>query len=58
MREIFNELGYDNNKSVGVLLNELNENPDFLYADTPDRKEIVIRDYTAMVAEASATIAV
>ncbi len=53
MREIFNELGYDNNKSVGVLLNELNENPDFLYADTPDRKEIVIRDYTAMVAEAA-----
>ena len=44
MREIFNELGYDNNKSVGVLLNELNENPDFLYADTPDGKEIVIRD--------------
>ena len=53
MREIFNELGYDNNKSVGVLLNELNENPDFLYADTPDRKEIVIKDYTAMVAEAA-----
>jgi len=56
MREIFNELGYDNNKSVGVLLNELNENPDFLYADTPDRKEIVIRDYTAMVAEAAKKI--
>ncbi len=53
MREIFNELDYDNNKSVGVLLNELNENPDFLYADTPNRKEIVIRDYTAMVAEAA-----
>jgi uncharacterized protein (DUF885 family) len=56
MREIFNELGYDNNKSVGVLLNELNENPDFLYADTPDRKEIVIRDYTAMVEEAAKKI--
>ena len=56
MREIFNELGYDNNKSVGVLLNELNENPDFLYADTQDRKEIVIRDYTTMVAEAAKKI--
>ncbi len=55
MREIFNELGYDN-KSVGVLLNELNENSDFLYADTPDRKEIVIRDYTEMVAEAAKKI--
>ena len=51
--EIFNELGYDNKKPVGLLLNELNESPDFLYADTPDRKEIVIRDYTEMVAEAA-----
>ena len=40
-------------KPVGILLNELNENTDFLYADTPDRKEIVIRDYTEMVAEAA-----
>ena len=51
--EIFTELGYDKGKPVGILLNELNENPDFLYADTPDRKEIVIRDYTEMVAEAA-----
>ena len=51
--EIFAELGYDKGKPVGILLNELNENPDFLYADTPDRKEIVIRDYTEMVAEAA-----
>ena len=51
--EIFNELGYDNKKPVGLLLNELNESPDFLYADTADRKEIVIRDYTEMVAEAA-----
>ena len=33
-------------------MNELNENPDFLYADTPDRKEIVVKDYTEMVEEA------
>ena len=52
MREILTSLGYAENKSVGELMNELNENPDFLYADTPDRKEIVVNDYTDMVNEA------
>ena len=52
MREILTSLGYDENKSVGELMNELNENPDFLYADTPNRKEIVVNDYTEMVNEA------
>ncbi len=52
MRYILSSLGYDESKSVGEIMNELNENPDFLYADTPDRKEIVIEDYTEMVEEA------
>ena len=53
MSEILKNLGYDtNNKSVGQIMNDLNEDPKFLYADTPDRKEIVIADYTAMVKEA------
>jgi uncharacterized protein (DUF885 family) len=52
MKEILTSLGYDESKSVGELMNELNENPDFLYADTPDRKEIVVNDYTKMVNEA------
>ena len=52
MKEILTSLGYDENKSVGELMNELNENPNFLYADTPDRKEIVVNDYTDMVNEA------
>ena len=52
MRYILSSLGYDESKSVGEIMNELNENPDFLYADTPDRKEIVIKDYTEMVEEA------
>jgi uncharacterized protein (DUF885 family) len=52
MRYILSSLGYDENKSVGEIMNELNENPDFLYADTPDRKEIVVKDYTEMVEEA------
>ena len=52
MKEILINQGYDSAKNVGQLMNELNENPDFLYADTPDRKEIVVRDYTEMVDEA------
>ena len=52
MREILTTLGYDENKTTGELMNELNEDLDFLYADTPDRKEIVVNDYTEMVNEA------
>ena len=49
MKEILTNQGYDSTKNVGQLMNELNENPDFLYADTPDRKEIIVKDYTEMV---------
>ena len=52
MRDIFIELGYEINKPIGEMMNDLNEDPKFLYADTPDRKEIVIRDYNKMVKEA------
>ena len=53
MSEILKNLGYDTkNKSVGQIMNDLNEDPKFLYEDTPDRKDIVIADYTAMVKEA------
>ena len=52
MSKILTDLGYDANKNVGEIMNALNENPKFLYADTPDRKEIVISDYTEMVNEA------
>ena len=52
MKEIFLELGYQVNKPVGEMMNDLNENPDFLYPDTPDRKEIVVADYNQMVKEA------
>ena len=52
MKEIFTMLGYEVNKPVGEMMNDLNENPDFLYADTPDRKEIVIADYNQMLKEA------
>ncbi len=57
MNEILTSLGYDTvSKSVGQIMNELNENPDFLYADTPNRKEIVVNDYTFMVNEAIAVM--
>ena len=53
MSEILKNLGYDTeNKSVGQIMNDLNEDPKFLYADTPDRKDIVVADYTEMVKEA------
>ena len=52
MKEIFLELGYEVNKPIGKMMNELNENPEFLYEDTPNRKEIVIKDYNKMVKEA------
>tara|TARA_B110000196_G_scaffold300236_1_gene293467 strand:+ start:1442 stop:3190 length:1749 start_codon:yes stop_codon:yes gene_type:complete len=52
MKEIFLELGYKVDKPVGTMMNDLNENPEFLYADTPNRKEIVIADYNKMVKEA------
>jgi len=53
MKEILNSLGYDPKKSAGELMNELNEDPSFLYADTPDRKDIVVKDYMDMVNEAT-----
>ena len=56
MKEILVSLGYDANKTVGVLMNELNEDPSMLYEDTPDRKEIVLKDYTDMVHEATDAI--
>lgn len=53
MKEILNSLGYDPKKSAGELMNELNQDPSFLYADTPDRKDIVVNDYMEMVNEAT-----
>ena len=53
MKEILVSLGYDANKASGALMNELNEDPSMLYADTADRKEIVVQDYMNMVTEAT-----
>ena len=56
MKDILVSLGYDASKDTGTLMNALNEDPSMLYADTPDRKEIVVQDYMNMVVEASTTI--
>ena len=52
MKEIFYQLGYEVDKTVGEMMNELNENSNFLYADTPDRKKIIISDYNKMLLQA------
>ena len=56
MLEILTRLGYDGNQSVGALMNALNEDPQFLYPDTPDRKDKVVADYNQMVVDATETI--
>jgi uncharacterized protein (DUF885 family) len=52
MKEIFIELGYEVDKTIGEMMNELNEDSNFLYDDTPDRKKIVISDYNEMLIQA------
>ena len=51
MQEIAFDLGYGKQVNVGQLMNKLNEDPNFLYADTPDRKEKVVNDYNSIVVE-------
>ena len=51
MSTILNQLGYTDFKSVGNMMNALNENPQFLYADTEDRKDVVVGDYNSIVEE-------
>ena len=53
MSEILDEIGYQSNKPVGLIMNDLNEDENFLYADSPDRKEIVVADYNEMVTAAT-----
>ena len=51
MQAIALDLGYGDKVNVGELMNKLNEDPNFLYADTPDRKETVVNDYNSIVEE-------
>ena len=51
MQAIALDLGYGEEVNVGKLMNKLNEDPNFLYADTPDRKETVVNDYNSIVEE-------
>ena len=56
MRSILTTLGYGTEESVGTLMNLLNEDPKFLYEDTPDRKELVVADYAKIVSESELVI--
>ena len=49
MSQVLSDLGYDPTIGVGNVMNALNESDEFLYADTPDRKKIIIRDYEQIV---------
>ena len=51
MQAILSELAYGDNLNVGEMMNKLNEDPEFLYADTADRKSIVVKDYNYIVEE-------
>lgn len=51
MQEIAFDLGYGDQVKVGQLMNSLNEDSNFLYSDTPDRKERVVADYNSIVEE-------
>jgi len=51
MQAILSELNYGDNLNVGEMMNKLNEDSQFLYADTPDRKSIVVNDYNDIVEE-------
>jgi len=44
-------LDYGDQVNVGQLMNSLNEDSNFLYSDTPDRKERVVADYNSIVEE-------
>ena len=51
MQEIAFDLGYGDQVKVGQLMNSLNEDSNFLYSDTPGRKEKVVADYNSIVEE-------
>ena len=51
MQEIAFELGYGKQVNVGQLMNDLNEDSNFLYPDTSDRKDRVVEDYNSIVEE-------
>ena len=51
MQEIAFDLDYGDQVNIGQLMNSLNEDSNFLYSDTPDRKERVVADYNSIVEE-------
>ncbi|WP_196139720.1 DUF885 family protein [Aliikangiella sp. G2MR2-5] len=53
MEAILESQGYSG-KSVGQIMNELGEDPKFLYPDTDEGREQILADYRAMITEVEA----
>ncbi|RUO41567.1 DUF885 domain-containing protein [Pseudidiomarina aestuarii] len=49
MRDIFDDLGYPSDVAIGTLLQQLNEDPQFLYPDTDAGREQILKDYALIV---------
>jgi uncharacterized protein (DUF885 family) len=54
MREILAAQGYDASQPVGALMRKLGEEERFLYADTPEAREQILKDYQTIIDEVSA----
>ncbi len=51
IKNILDEQGYDTNKTVGELLNEMSKNPQFLYSDDDEGREQILKDYQVIIDE-------
>ncbi|NQD38818.1 DUF885 domain-containing protein [Permianibacter sp. IMCC34836] len=54
MRVILAEQVYDTTQPVGVLMRKLGEEERFLYADTPEAREQILKDYQTIIDQVSA----
>ncbi len=54
MRTILAEQGYDVSQPVGALMRKLGEEERFLYADTAEAREQILKDYQTIIDEVSA----
>jgi uncharacterized protein (DUF885 family) len=51
IKSILEQQGYDTNKTVGELLNEMSKDPQFLYSDDDSGREQILKDYQVIIDE-------
>lgn len=51
IKSILQQQGYDTNKTVGELLNEMSKDPQFLYADNDTGRDQILKDYQVIIDE-------